>query len=85
MTAMTPFLSGQQHQLDDYASLTAAETPSRQGQQSPSQRRQRCLHINGNNSIKSDNHHRNNGEDACASTAMMPSRQGQQRQLYAKQ
>jgi hypothetical protein len=53
--------------------LTAAKTPLQQGQQSPSQWRQRCLHINGNNIIKSDNHHRNNGEDACASTAMMPS------------
>jgi hypothetical protein len=25
------------------------------------------------NAIKSVNHHRNNGEDSCASTAMMPS------------
>jgi hypothetical protein len=47
MTATTSLLRGQQHQLDDYASLTAAETPSRQGQQSPSQQWQRCLHING--------------------------------------
>jgi hypothetical protein len=73
MTATTPLLRGQQHQLDDYTSLTAAEMPSRQGQQSPSQRRQRCLHINGNNAIESVNHHRNNGEDACASTVLMPS------------
>ncbi len=27
MTATTPLLQGQQHQLDDYASLTTAETP----------------------------------------------------------
>jgi hypothetical protein len=27
MTAMTPLLQGQQRQLDDYASLTAAEMP----------------------------------------------------------
>jgi hypothetical protein len=74
MTATTPFLQGQQQQLDDYASLTAAETPLRQGQQSPSQQRQRCLHIKGNNAIESDNYHHNNGEDACASTATMPSR-----------
>ncbi len=47
MTAMTQLLRGQQHQLDNYASLTALETPSRQGQQPPLQRRQRCLHING--------------------------------------
>jgi hypothetical protein len=47
MTATTPLLRGQQHQLDNYASLTALETPLRQGQQSPLQRRQRCLHING--------------------------------------
>ncbi len=60
--------------LDDYASLTAAETPSGQGEQSPSQGHQRCLHINGNNAIKSKNHHRNNGEEACASSATMPSR-----------
>jgi hypothetical protein len=73
MTATTPFLQAQLHQLDDYASLTAAETPLRQGQQLPSQRQQRCLHINGNNAVKSNNHHRNNGEDACASMAMMPS------------
>jgi hypothetical protein len=46
MTAMIPLLRGQQHQLDDYASLTALEMPSQQGQQSPLQRRQRCLHIN---------------------------------------
>jgi hypothetical protein len=65
--------------------LTATETPSRQGQQLPLQRRQRCLHINVNNAIESDNHHCNNGKDACASTAMMPSRQGQQRQLYDEQ
>jgi hypothetical protein len=84
MTATTPFLQGQQHQLDDYASLTAAETPSQQGQQLPLQRWQRCLHINGNNAIESDNHHHNNGEDACASTATMPSRRGQQCQLYDK-
>jgi hypothetical protein len=71
MTATTPLLRGQQHQLDDFASLTVAETPSRQGQQSPLQQRQRCLHINGNNAIESDNHHRNNGEDACASMATM--------------
>jgi hypothetical protein len=85
MTATTPFLRGQQHQLDDYASLTVAETPSQQGQQLPLQRRQRCLHINGNNAIKSDNHHCNNGDDACESTAKMPSQQGQQCQLYNEQ
>jgi hypothetical protein len=85
MRATTPFLRGQQHQLDDYASLTAAETPLQQGQQSPLQRWQRCLHINGNNTIKSNNHHRNNGEDACASTATMPSQVGQRRQLYNEQ
>jgi hypothetical protein len=85
MTAMTPLQRGQQHQLDDYASLTAAETPSRQGQKSPSQQWLRCLHINSNNAIESVNHHRNNGEDACASTAMMPSQRGQRRQLYDKQ
>jgi hypothetical protein len=84
MTATTPFLRGQQHQLDDYASLIAAETPLQQGQQSPLQLQQRCLHINGNNAIESNNNHRINGEDACASTAMMPSRQGQQCQLYDK-
>jgi hypothetical protein len=82
MTAMTRFLRGQQHQLDDYASLTAAETPSQQGQQLPSQQWQRCLHININNAIESVNHHRNNGEDACASTTMMPSRRGRQCPLY---
>jgi hypothetical protein len=43
------------------------------------------MHINGNNAIKSNNHHRNNGEDACASMAMMPSWQGRQRQLYNEQ
>jgi hypothetical protein len=85
MTAMTPFLWGQQHQLDDYASLTAAETPLQQGEQLPSQQRQRCLHINGDNTIESDNHHCNNGEDAYASTATMPSQQGQQCQLYNEQ
>jgi hypothetical protein len=35
MTATTQLLGGQERQLDDYASLTAAETPSQQGQQSP--------------------------------------------------
>jgi hypothetical protein len=74
MTATTPLLQGQQYQLNDYASLTAAETLSQQGQRLPLQRWQRCLHINGNNTIESDNHHCNNGEDACASMAMMPSR-----------
>jgi hypothetical protein len=59
--------------------------PLQQGQQSPLQRWQICLHINGNNAIESNNHPCNNGEDACTSTAMMPSRQGQQRQLYDKQ
>jgi hypothetical protein len=52
MTATTPFLQGQQHQLNDDASLTAAETPSQQGQQLPLQWRQRCLHINGNNASR---------------------------------
>jgi hypothetical protein len=85
MTATTPLLRGQQHQLDDYASLTAAETPSRQGQQSPSQQQLRCLHINGNNAIESINHHCNKGEDACASTVTMPSQQGRRHQLYDKQ
>jgi hypothetical protein len=85
MTAITQLLQGQQRQLDDYASLTAAEAPSQQGQQLPLQRQQRCLHINGNNAIESNNHHRNNGEDACSSMAAMPSRQGQQHQLYNKQ
>jgi hypothetical protein len=37
------------------------------------------------NAIKSVNHHRNNSEDACTSTATMPSRQGQRRQFYGKQ
>jgi hypothetical protein len=37
------------------------------------------------NAIESVNHHRNNGEDACASTATMPSQRGQRRQLYGKQ
>jgi hypothetical protein len=46
MTAMTPLLRGQQHQLDNYASLIVLEMPLQQGQQSPLQRRQRCLHIN---------------------------------------
>jgi hypothetical protein len=50
--------------------------PSQQGQQLPLQQQQRCLHINGNNTIESVNHHCNNGEDACASTATMPSQQG---------
>jgi hypothetical protein len=59
--------------------------PSQQGQQLPSQQRQRCLHINGNNAIESVNHHCNNGEDACASTATMPSQRGQQCQLYDEQ
>jgi hypothetical protein len=36
------------------------------------------------NAIESINHHHNNSEDACASTAMMPSQRGQQRQLYGK-
>jgi hypothetical protein len=85
MAATTPLLWGQQHQLDDYAILTVADKPSQQGQELPSQWRQRCLHINGNNAIKSVNHHRNNGEDARASTATMPSQQGQQCQLYDKQ
>jgi hypothetical protein len=85
MTATTPLLRGQQCQLDDYASLTAAETPSWQGQQSPLQQWQRCLHINGNNAIESNNHHRNNSEDACASMATMPSRQGRRRQFYDEQ
>jgi hypothetical protein len=85
MTATAPLLRGQQHQLDDYASFTVAETPLRQGQQSRSQWWQRCLHINGNNAIESVNHHCNNGEDACASTATMPSQQGQRHQLYDKQ
>jgi hypothetical protein len=31
MTATTPLLRGQQHQLDDYATLTVAEMPSQQG------------------------------------------------------
>jgi hypothetical protein len=35
MTATTRLLQGQQRQLDDYAGLTAAETPSQQGQQLP--------------------------------------------------
>jgi hypothetical protein len=35
MTATTQLLQGQQRQLDDYASLTAAETQLQQGQQSP--------------------------------------------------
>jgi hypothetical protein len=35
MAVTTPLLQGQQRQLDDYASLTAAETPSQQEQQSP--------------------------------------------------
>jgi hypothetical protein len=85
MTAITPLLRRQQHQLDDYASLTAAKMPSQQGQQLPLQQWQRCLHINGNNAIESDNHHCNNGEDACASTATMPSQQEHQCQLYDKQ
>jgi hypothetical protein len=51
MTAMTPLLQGQQCQLDDYASLTMAETPSQQGQQLPLQQQQRCLRINVNNAI----------------------------------
>jgi hypothetical protein len=46
MTATTPLLREQQHQLDNYASLTALETPLQQGQQLPLQRWQRCLHIN---------------------------------------
>ncbi len=33
MTVTNPLLEGQQHQLDDYASLTALETPLQQGQQ----------------------------------------------------
>jgi hypothetical protein len=49
--ATTPLLQGQQLQLDDYASSTMAEMPSRQGQQSPSRQPQRHLHINGNNTI----------------------------------
>jgi hypothetical protein len=36
------------------------------------------------NAIKSVNHHRNNGEDSCASTATMPSQLGQRRQLYGE-
>jgi hypothetical protein len=48
---MTPLLWGQQHQLNDYASSTTAETLLQQGQQSPLQRWQRCLHINCNNTI----------------------------------
>jgi hypothetical protein len=59
--------------------------PLQQGQQLPLQQWQRCLHINGNNAIESNNHHCNKGKDACASTATMPSQQGQQRQLYEEQ
>jgi hypothetical protein len=47
MTATIPLLQGQQHQLDNYASLTALESPLGQGQQLPLQQWQRCLHING--------------------------------------
>jgi hypothetical protein len=56
MMATTLLLQGQQCQLDDYASLTMAETPS----------------------IKGNNCHCDDGKDACASTATMPSQQGQQ-------
>jgi hypothetical protein len=75
-TTSSLLLQGQQHQLDDYTSLTAAEMPSQQGQQLPLQQRQRRLHINSNNAIKSVNHHCNNSKDACTSTATMPSQQG---------
>jgi hypothetical protein len=85
MTATTPLLRGQQNQLDDYTSLTAAEMPLRQGEQSPLQQQKRCLQINGNNAIESINHHCNNGEDAFTSMATMPSWQGQQCQLYNEQ
>jgi hypothetical protein len=37
------------------------------------------------NAIEIVNHHCNNGEDACASTATMPSQRGQRCQLYGKQ
>jgi hypothetical protein len=50
-TSMMEMLPGQQCQLNDYASLTTAEMLSSQGQQSPLQRRQRCLRINSKNSI----------------------------------
>jgi hypothetical protein len=81
MTATTPLLQGQQRQLDDYASLTAAEMPLQQGQRLPLQQWHRCLHTNGNNAIESYNHHCNNGEDTCTSTPTMPSWQGQRHQL----
>jgi hypothetical protein len=51
MMAMTLLLQGQWCQLNDYTSLTAAEMPSQQGQQLPSQWQQRRLHINDNNAI----------------------------------
>ncbi len=51
MTATTPLLRGQQCQLNDYTSLTTAEMPLWQGRPFPSWWWQRCLHINGNNTI----------------------------------
>jgi hypothetical protein len=51
MMATTSLLQGGQHQLDDKASLTTAETPSQHRQQLQLQQRQRCLCINSNNTI----------------------------------
>jgi hypothetical protein len=51
MTATTPLLQRQGCQLDDYSSLTMAESPLQQWQTLPLQWQQRCLHINGNNAI----------------------------------
>ncbi len=51
MMATTPLLQGQWRQLNKYASLTMAERKSWQGLQLLLQQRQRCLRINGKNTI----------------------------------
>ncbi len=82
MTAMPPLLQGQQHQLDDYASLTMAKMPSWWGQHSPLQWWQRCPCINGSTITTRATMSLDDTEDTCTSMmTMTPLQQGQYCQL----
>jgi hypothetical protein len=82
MMVTTPLSWGQQHQLNDYTSLTKAEMPSQQEQQSALQWQQRCLRINSNNAIATRATtplwwpqgylHINDDKDAIATRVMTP-------------
>jgi hypothetical protein len=83
MMVTTPLLQGQQHQLNDYASLTTAEMPLHWGGQRPLQWQQSaCTSMATTPSQRGQQCHHDDGEDACASMmTKTPLQQGQQCQL----